>query len=110
MRFRRRPPEQSPVVKTTVLDGYYASGDHECFCFDRWDGPDAYYAAFPDSMDERRWRMMDENRVYPDHLLPDELRFNHPFGRWTITVEFEPLQEPRQAATPKSAAGSREGQ
>lgn len=85
-----------PVTKTTVLDGYYASGDYECFCFDKWDGPEAYSQAFPYSPDrdleqtDKEIAAQDANRVYPDDLVPDGAHY----GRWTITVEFEPLPEP----------------
>lgn len=87
-----------PSTKKTVLDGYYASGDCECFCFDK--------RTFEQAMQETSeacdrlatcgdrecaWADPDEgNRVYPDALLPDHGRRR---GRWTIVVTFEPESE-----------------
>lgn len=78
-------------VRVTVLDGYYASGDYECFCFDRLDGPDEYHERWPDfEQVAERCAAHDANRVYPNGLLPKGARY----GRWTITVEYEPLPAP----------------
>lgn len=73
--------------KTTILDGYYATGDHECFVFDRQDDPESYYEIYGDDIDARI-KAQKENRVYPDSLLPAWSEGKK--GKWTITVEFEP--------------------
>ncbi len=73
------------VTKSTTLEGVFASGDHECFCFDEHDGPEAHYKAVEaaggfDNHNERC-------RTYPGELIPEGTRGKR--GRWTITVEFE---------------------
>lgn len=87
-------------TKTTVLDGYYATGDLECFCFDKHAGPDAHRAATAEARkrhgdlcdqelyDEAIALDPDECRIYPEVFLPEEAGRRR--GRWTITVRFEP--------------------
>ena len=89
------------LTKTTVLDAHYASGDYECFCFDRHYGPEEHEdAILPQRVAFAKW--CDENpdseevgpdidescRVYPNELIPDNSRGKR--GRWTITITFEP--------------------
>lgn len=69
--------DSEPMVKVTELEGFYASGDFECFCFDRVESP---------WDDKRGWEIQGEQRVYPDYLIPDGSRGK--FGSWRITVEF----------------------
>lgn len=91
-----RPLERGlRLKKVTVLDGHYASGDHECFCFDKLDGPFAY-----EGTTEERIAAQDANRVYPHSLLPRGANY----GRWRITVEFESLSsEDTTRPTPECA-------
>jgi hypothetical protein len=79
------------VKKVTVLDGYCASGDCECFCFDKrsWE-EQAQERSLPT---EQRVERHDECRVYPNDILPDTGKKR---GRWVITVEFTP-----ETAVPK---------
>lgn len=89
--------------KTTVLEGYYNSGDYECFCFDKLESPGLQYE---DPMFQR-WLHWDEevdgpmpvemeaydpdhNRVYPEDLMPCQ---GKRYGKWTITVEFEEMEK-----------------
>lgn len=76
-------------TKITILDGHYASGDWECFCFDTHIGPLVHEnmlrrGADGDGSDDPE----PDCRTYPTALIPDEARGRK--GRWTITVEFEP--------------------
>jgi hypothetical protein len=84
-----------------------ASGDTECFCFDRRtiaeqerdeslvreDGTRDYEAIAEREVAEER---AGRGRVYPGALLPDgtsasaDNAWTAPFGRWRITIEFEP--------------------
>lgn len=102
------PKTTRPKMRTTVLEGYYRSGDHECFCFDTHDGPEAHrearfseagltpYDADNDFDAEMKvYATFDDCRVYPDDFLPE----GH-YGRWTITVAFEPMDEPAPANQP----------
>lgn len=83
--------------KTTVLDGYFATGDWEAFCFDKHKGPDEHFAARHEFDHLKSALDVDEPlddptirnscRVYPDELLPEA---PHAKGRWTITIKFEP--------------------
>ncbi len=92
-----RPPSRARS-KTTVLDGHYASGDFECFCFDRHESPEAheapyraYWAKVQDGAlhDDEDPPLIDEScRVYPYSLLPEGVERRK--GRWTITITFEP--------------------
>lgn len=89
-------PVRQPVLltKTTVLEGHYASGDCECFCFDTHHPEHDHYAAL------RTWLQTHEDVtdipaelvydtcLYPNALLPDGVERRK--GRWTITVAFEP--------------------
>lgn len=91
--------------KTTEFVGR-SSGDCECFCFDKRDAQkqksdeEEYYKSIDDeSLSDEHKHSLYENkrtsRLYPNDLLP--LNYNHPdedkFGKWKITVEFEPFQE-----------------
>ena len=69
----------SRIIKSTTLEGYYATGDMGTFCFDLYPTPNANT----------------KERVYPEHLIPKGTDGKR--GRWTITVEFEPFEE-----TPKN--------
>lgn len=87
------------LTKTTVLDGYYATGDCEAFVFDKCRGWDEHTApmrewrnAHLDSLDgeempEALWD--DHCRTYPNALLPEGSDGRK--GRWVITIEFEEL-------------------
>lgn len=78
----------SKVTKSTTLEGYYATGDCECFCFDTHEGPEAHRAA-QEKMDPAvRYDPDRSCRTYPSDLLPEGT--DGKVGRWTITVEFEP--------------------
>lgn len=93
------------LTKTTVLDGYYATGDFECFCFDKHDGPTEHdeaaaplWKAWSDANERGAGEeelnaipIPDDCREYPDNLLPDGTE--HRKGKWTITVVFEPEEE-----------------
>lgn len=84
-------------TRTTVLEGYYATGDWESFCFDKHDGPESHSEWRKTSGEWRKTSELDEDlenscRVYPDDLLPNTegtLRK----GRWTITITFVPEEE-----------------
>lgn len=65
--------------RVTVLEGVYATGDFECFCFDKVDDP---------SGDERHHHEQNAQRVYPNSLLPAGTY--SVLGDWRITVEFVP--------------------
>jgi hypothetical protein len=80
----------SKITKSTTLEGYYASGDYECFCFDRHDGPEEHRKAYGAKWN--RGVADDECRVYPGDFLPENTDGKR--GRWTITVEFEPYEDP----------------
>jgi hypothetical protein len=69
------------AVKHTVLDGYYATGDHECFVFDKHADPFEHGDAGTSDND---------CRVYPHALMPEGTEDRR--GRWTVTVAFEPLE------------------
>ena len=76
------------LKKSTVLDGYCASGDCECFCFDKRTSEEVQKDAGLEV--EQRVARDDECRVYPNDILPDT---GHRRGRWVITVEFIPEGE-----------------
>lgn len=77
----------SKIVKSTTLEGFYATGDHECFCFDRHNGPfECRNVRLASGQEDP-----DACRVYPNDLLPEDIRGKR--GRWTITVEFEPYDD-----------------
>jgi hypothetical protein len=69
--------------RTTVLDGYYATGDLECFCFDKHEAPWADEHGEPGEFYD-----YDQCRVYPDDLIPEGI--GRVRGRWTVTVTFVP--------------------
>jgi hypothetical protein len=79
------------LSKTTILDGHYATGDYECFCFDTHSGPEDHLAmqtrAADGEFDDEPYQSC---RTYPQELLPVGAEGK---GRWTITIEFEP-EEP----------------
>jgi len=86
------------LTKTTTLDGHYASGDCECFCFDTHHPDHDHGAALRawvedhcdgPGVDVPEEVVRDDCRVYPDALLPEGVKGRK--GRWTITVTFEPL-------------------
>lgn len=87
---------EGTVSKTTVLDGYYATGDYEAFCFDTHEGPREHNTATEKAREA--WYEDSENRpdpdacrVYPDNLLPEVDRdAGRPFGKWSISVTFTP--------------------
>lgn len=70
------------MIKSTTLEGYYATGDDVAFCFDTHRGPVEHAATHSG----------EECRVYPTELLPEDVKGKR--GRWTITVEFEPYETP----------------
>ena len=77
------------IIKSTTLEGYYATGDSVAFCFDRHNGPIEHDKTLP----KHPWPEdfnSDDCRVYPGELLPEGTRSRR--GRWTITVEFEPFE------------------
>lgn len=76
----------SKVTKSTTLEGYYATGDDEAFCFDIHAGPREHRSATRSVPDR------DDCRSYPNDLIPDGTYGKR--GRWTITVEFEPYDDP----------------
>ncbi len=85
------------LTKTTVLDGHYASGDCECFCFDTHDPEHDHGAALrewmkanpePTNADVPEELVDDSCRTYPNALLPEGSDKRK--GRWTITITFEP--------------------
>lgn len=85
-------------TKTTVLEGYYATGDQECFCFDECEGPwthrqkieaDPRYAAWADGEDDAF--DIDHCRVYPTDLIPEGSHGMQ--GTWEITVTFTPTED-----------------
>ncbi len=89
--------ETTALSKTTVLDGHYASGDCECFCFDTHDPEFDHGAALrawmtanpePSNADVPEELVDDSCRVYPNSLIPEGVERRK--GRWTITVAFEP--------------------
>jgi hypothetical protein len=95
MKARSKPPSRV-LRKTTVLDGHYASWDWDSFCFDRCPHPSIHgnrRNGGPGVAPE------EGHRVYPDHLLPmnpnrGKWAKRAPYGRWRVTVEFEPHQRP----------------
>jgi len=100
-------PKPVSLRKETILEGYFATGDYEAFCFDKHDGPAAHEEAIrpsepkldnlaENSPEERSafeaWQAWDKwagsCRVYPHALLPAGTHMKK--GRWKITVEFDP--------------------
>lgn len=80
---------RNKITKSTYLEGYYATGDYQCFCFDTHKGPSEHRAAQANLPEDRD---RDECRTYPGDLLDKEMMGRR--GRWTINVEFEPYEEP----------------
>lgn len=88
------------ITKTTTLEDFYATGDNECFCFDKCDGPFAHYENLRSRPDYEEWIECssdrdpefdpDECRVYPNDLIPEETSGKR--GTWTITVTFTPTE------------------
>lgn len=87
-----------PIRKVTEFIGQ-ASGDCECFCFDR---------RTPQQLEEDTkvddWQRDDENRIYPGALLPGESHneYRGVHGAYRITIEFWPgatevPKEPRES-------------
>jgi len=103
--------------RVTELDGYYATGDHESFCFGRIRNPGEHmdymrehhprpempeeWHADPGAVPkdefaahmaavEAHQQIEDKMRVYPNRLLPSEVDDRK--GRWRITVEFWPQE------------------
>lgn len=87
-----------------------ASGDCECFCFDRRtvaeDERDSSLGKDGDFWSrenlEERMRRDDEARIYPDALLPEEAKVgpcgvSARRGRYRITIEFEPAVDEVEA-------------
>lgn len=68
-----------------------ASGDCECFCFDK---RTVEQKQADQSLNLReRCEKDDEARIYPNDLLPEEIAYSNEektFGRWRITIEFWP--------------------
>lgn len=105
--------------KVTELEGYYATGDYEAFCFDKHDGPREHGDALdndPRKIEEDemcdKWTNneisekeydewleksdfdRDYCRVYPNALLPDACdRMRGVKGNWRIEITFEPDPE-----------------
>ena len=77
-----------------------ASGDCECFCFDRRTDSQAaadreamHQAGYEGAEYEAASQREEAGRIYPDELLPEvEAGEYKPkgFGTWKITVEFTP--------------------
>jgi len=80
------------LKKTTVLEGYYATGDNECFCFDKHKNPEVHREAEKNAEDPKTW---DACRVYPDNLIPEGA--DEKKGKWTITIEFEAEPTPEKS-------------
>ena len=94
--------ESTRVEKVTELKGYYATGDHECFCFGKHPHPDALRSWVVDNLpegverdSEDYWKLLiateDSTRVYPNDLIPEAVGERK--GRWRITVEFWPDED-----------------
>jgi len=87
-------PKPVSLRKETILEGYFATGDYEAFCFDKHDGPATHENAVrPSEPDEHgawlAWAKWSEScRVYPRTFLPEGTYGKK--GRWRITVEFDP--------------------
>lgn len=95
-----KPKPASRVIrKVTVLDGYYASADWDSFCFDRCPHPAIHSARYPnmpaklDAKAPRRFGPEKCPRIYAEDLLP-RTQSDASFGRWRVTVEFEPRRMP----------------
>lgn len=73
-----------PVRKVTEFVGQ-ASGDCECFCFDRRTSEEIAQHRFSHTEEGRESN--DANRIYPHDLLPE---VGPARGRWKIIVEFTP--------------------
>jgi len=73
------------VKKVTQFNGQ-ASGDCECFCFDRRRKGGPF---------EGSWREKDAARIYPGELLPAGA--DGVYGTWRITVEFTPDAVPNES-------------
>jgi hypothetical protein len=94
----KRDVQPAPsITKTTTLDDYYATGDNECFCFDKCNGPYAHWQNLKENPRHERWVNGDEPefdpdhcRVYPNDLLPEGVKGRH--GTWSITVTFTPTE------------------
>lgn len=78
----------SKVTKSTTLEGYFATGDYECFCFDVHNGPEEHRKAHAGKYEQGE--PCDDCRTYPGDLIPEGTQGKK--GRWTITVEFEPYE------------------
>ena len=80
------------VTKTTTLEGYFATGDNECFCFDKCCSPLEHYDSIKADPRYAKWLANeaefdpDHCRVYPSELLPEGTGWRR--GTWTITVTF----------------------
>lgn len=82
-----------------------ASGDCECFCFDRRTREQSEYDG---TLTTRTQITRDRlNRIYPHDLLPDwnEKRM----GTWRITVEFTPVPDSTEATTGNESKGKADG-
>lgn len=75
--------------KETVLKGVFATGDHECFCFDTHRSPREHDLATGkwDDKEEEEEYGFDKCRTYPGQLLPPESKGKK--GTFKIVVEFE---------------------
>jgi hypothetical protein len=78
--------EQTTIKRVTEFRGQ-ASGDSECFCFDRRT-PEEQEAdlqkPLPEQVEAER-----NARIYPSALLPDGSDRRR-MGKWRVTVEFTP--------------------
>lgn len=83
-RFETSIPSTPPTaVQVSEFTGH-ASGDMECFCFDR-----RTYDEMLSDRDEEMRKQIDRdkaNRIYPNALLPAGV--DRKQGRWRVTVEF----------------------
>jgi hypothetical protein len=87
--------ESKSSTRTTTLEGFYATGDIECFCFDKCPGPHAHRELLEADPRYKAWHDgklddfdPDRCRVYPSDLLPEDTRQRR--GTWTITITFTP--------------------
>ena len=99
--------DQKSYMKTTKLDGYYASGDYESFCWDKCNSPAEHHTKWSDINRKKRkvgidkWLCMEDAsrcRAYIDDMIPESAlkMYNKDEGvkgNWEITVKFTPCDK-----------------
>lgn len=77
-----------PLIKTTTFTGH-ASGDGECFCFDKRTPEQRAKDRQLPGHELAAIEIEQAPQIYPDDLLPEGV--GERMGRWTITITFEAI-------------------